>query len=72
MAGLVGYGYGGSLSNHSSPDHFTGCVVEGTLNIYEFSNSKSFKVELVLNQIYRFSQGFFGRATGPVGMLIPV
>ena len=70
IAGPVNYGYGDSLSNHSSPDHFTGCVVKDTLNIHECSNSESFKVRLVFNQIHRFAQGRFGRATGPVGMLI--
>ena len=72
MEGPVNYGYRDSLSNHSSPDHFTGCVVQGTLNIHECSNSESFKVQLVLNQIHCFSQDCFGRATSPVGMLIPV
>ena len=72
MAGPVNYGYGDSLSNHSSLDHFTGCVVEGTLNIHERSNVKSFKVQLVLNQVHRFAQGCFGRVTDPVGLLIPV
>ena len=72
MADLVNYVYAEFLSNHIPPDHFTGCVVKGTLNIHECSNSESFKVQLVLNQIHRFAQGCFGRATGPVGMLIPV
>ena len=34
MAGPVNYGYGDSLSNHSAPDYFTGCGVEGTLNVF--------------------------------------
>ena len=72
MAGPVNYRYGDSLSNHSSPDHFTGCVVEDTLNIHERSNGESFKVQWVLNQFHRFAQGCFGPVTGPLGMLIPV
>ena len=58
-----------SMSNRSSANHFTGCVVEGTLNIHECSISESFKVQLVLNQIHRFAQGSFGRVTGPVAVL---
>ena len=72
MAGLVNYGYGDFSSNHSPPDHFTRCVVEGTFNRHECSNGEHFKVQLVLNQIPRFAQGCFGRTTGPVDMLIPV
>ena len=69
MAGPVNYGYGDSLYIHSRLDHFTGCVIEGTLDIHEGSNSEFFKVQLVLNQVHRFSQGCFSRAIGPVRML---
>ena len=51
IAGPVNYGYGDSLY-HSSTNHFTGYVVKGTLNIHKCSNSESFEVQLVLNQIH--------------------
>ena len=33
--------------NHSPPDHFTGCVVKGNLNIHECPENESFKVQWV-------------------------
>ena len=52
MESLVNYGYGVSLSNHSSPDYFTGCVVEGTLNIHECSKPEVFKVPQSDSSLY--------------------
>ena len=55
MVGPNNYGYGDSSSNHSPADYFSRSVVKNILNIHECSNSESFKVQLILNQIYRLA-----------------